>query len=145
MYHKTTLCKYRNDRRWHLFTIKKTPCQPNSCANVLQKSWWCGLFSSRNCTVPKCSCFLNTDDDWLRHKNTRGWLPPCQPSLVKESLSDLGGLVFIAKNIQHECSKDHHWDHHMRTNTSGQYTLECHSAKCVYPWTSQCNFCKDNR
>ena len=56
VYHKTTLCKYRNDPRWHLFTIKKTPCQPNSCANVLQKSWWCGLFSSRNFTR-KCRCF----------------------------------------------------------------------------------------
>ena len=33
----------------------------------------------------------------------------------------------------------------MRTNTSGQYTLECHSAKCVYPWTTQCNVCRDNR
>ena len=35
VYHKTKLCKYRNDPRWHLFSIKKTPCQPNSCANVL--------------------------------------------------------------------------------------------------------------
>ena len=80
-------------------------------------------------------------------EKTRGWLPPCQPSLVKGSLSDLGGLVFITKNIQHERSKDHHWDHHIRTNTSGQYTLECHSAKCVcvYPETTQCNICKDNR
>ena len=51
-------------------------------------------------------------------------------------LSKKASLILVVwclsqKNIQHECSKDHHWDLHMRTNTSGQYTLECHSAKCV--------------
>ena len=48
-------------------------------------------------------------------------------SFVKESLSDLGGMVFITKTIQHEYSNDHHWTlpqtrtlnkFHMRTNTS---------------------------
>ena len=34
---------------------------------------------------------------------------------------------------------------HMRTDTSGQYTFDCHSARCVYPWTTQCNICRDNR
>ena len=43
MYRKTILCKYRNDRRWHPFANKKTPCQPNSCASVPQKSLWCGV------------------------------------------------------------------------------------------------------
>ena len=51
-------------------------------------------------------------------------------------LSKKASLILVVwcssqKNIQHECSKDHHWDHHICTNTSGQYTLECHSAKCV--------------
>ena len=83
----------------------------------------------------KMSLFLT-----IRHKNTRGWHPPCQPSLVKESLSDLGGMVFITKTystnvamtIRETLSRTTTLNKfHMRTNTSGQYTMECHSAKCV--------------
>ena len=73
---QTTLCKYRNDRRWHLFTNKKTSCQPNSCANVLQKSWWCGLFS-----VPKCHCFQHKGDDWIcQWKDT--WIASTMPTIT---------------------------------------------------------------
>ena len=102
---------YHSDRRWHLFANKKTPCQPNLCGSkcppqilVVRYVFITELLRA------KCCCFCDEGDEWLRHKNTSGWLPPCQPSLVKESLSDLGGTVFITETIQYEYSKDHHWD-----------------------------------
>ena len=145
-YHKTTLCKYPNDRRWDLCANKKTSCQPNSCANVLQKSCWYGVFITEPHRAT-CSCFQHKDDDKLRPRITRGWLPPCQSSFVNESLSDLGGMEFITKThntnvariITGTFSQTRTLNKfHMRTNTSGQDTLKCDSARCV-PETTQCN------
>ena len=150
VYHKATLCKYRNDRRWDLCANKKTSCQPNSCANVLQKSCWYGVFITELYRAT-CSCFQHKDDDKLRQRVTRGWLPPCQSSFVNESLSDLGGMVFITKTIQYERSKDHHWDLVTNKNTeqvpyAHQHVLRMPQCEvCVYLRTKQCNICRDNR
>ena len=50
-------------------------------------------------------------------EKTRGWLPPCQSSCVNKDLSDLGGMEFITKTFQYECSNDHHWDLVTNKNT----------------------------
>ena len=39
-YHKTTLCKYRNDRRWHLFAHKKSISNLTLVKTNLPISWW---------------------------------------------------------------------------------------------------------
>ena len=100
---------YHSDRRWHLFANKKTPCQPNLCGSKCPPEIlvvWCGsVVCVHHGTAPcqSCCCFCDKGniDEWLRHKNTSGWLPlpVCQPSLVKESLSDLGGTVFITRPL----------------------------------------------
>ena len=91
---------YHSDRRWHLFANKKTPCQPNLCGSKCPPEilvvWY--VFITQLLRA-KCCCFCDESDEWLRHKNTSGRLPPCQPSLVKESLSDLGGTVFITRPL----------------------------------------------
>ena len=40
VHHKTTLCKYRNDRRWHLFANKKSMSNLTHVQTILLISWW---------------------------------------------------------------------------------------------------------
>ena len=140
MYRKTTLCKYRNDRRWHPFANKKTPCQPNSCANVLQKSWWCGVCSSRKCTVPHVA--VSTQARWLapslkkhvdsfhhadHHLSTRTY-----QILVVWCSSQKPYSTNVAKIITGTLSQPKTLNKfQMRTNTSGQDTFKRDNAKCL--------------
>ena len=129
VYRKTTLCRYRNDCRWHLFTNKKTPCQPNSCARVLQKSWWCVCVFITEVHRATCSCF-NTSamTGSVIEKST--WIASTTPIITcQRGLSHLGGMVLITKTIQCEISQiitgtlsqpRTRNKFHMRTNTCGQ-------------------------
>ena len=145
---------YHSDRRWHLFANKKTPCQPNLCGCVLQKSWWCGVCSSRNCSVPNVvvsttkamtGSVTKTLVDGFHHANHHLSKRVSQILVVwcssqKPYSTNIGRIITGTLSQPRTLNKVR-----VRTNTSEQYNFECRSATCVHPETTQCNICKDNR